>query len=119
MKAQNFLPQLGLSFSDLRATWSQYAPTVQSDLKTVRSEVNQFVQPEPQKTTIPTSQFPSSAPAPAPAPVIGPTNLVPAPAFQKSNTPALIAGLIGVSILGGGGYYLWKSGFFKKLGRKN
>jgi hypothetical protein len=118
MKAQNFLPQLGLSFSDLRATWSQYAPTIQSDLKTVRTGVNEILPAAPQKTTIPTSQFPSSAPAPAPAPVIGPTNMAPAPAFQKSNAPAMIAGLIGVGLLGGGGYYLWKSGFFKKLGRK-
>ncbi len=106
MRAQSFFPgrQLGLTFGEMADVWNKYAPTVSSDLKTVRDQVSPLVPPT-QTTTPPTT---------IPRPLTSPTNLLPAPALQKSNTPTILAVLLGLGVLGGGGYYLWKSGVFKR-----
>ncbi len=108
MRAQSFFPgrQLGLTFGEMSDVWNKYAPTVSSDLKTVRTQVEPLVAPAPGQITTP--------PTTIPKPVTSPTNLLPAPAYQASNTPTILAVVIGLGVLGGGGYYLWKSGVFKK-----
>lgn len=103
MRAESFFPgrQLGLTFSEMSDVWNKYAPTVSSDLKTVRDQVGPIVGPT---ATTPATQIPKPAVS----------NMLPAPAHQASSTPTVLAVLIGLGVLGGGGYYLWKSGVFKK-----
>lgn len=105
MRAESFFPRhLGLTFSEMSDVWNKYAPTVSTDLKTVRDQVVPLVTPA-QTTTPPTT---------APKPAVSPTNLVPGPALQKSSTPTVLAILIGLGVAGGGGYYLWKSGILRR-----
>lgn len=113
-QGESFQPHsLGLTFTDLKTTWDQYAPMVRTDLKTVRDQVAPLVAPAP-TTTVPISANQPAVPAPAPT-VSSPTNLVPGPAFQpKSSVPAILVALIGLAALGGGGYYLYSHGYFGK-----
>lgn len=116
-ESQAFRPQLGLTFSDLRTEWDQYAPTVRTDLKDVRNEIAPAAAAP--VTTVPMAAN-QQAPAAAASTVTSPTNLIPGPALQpKSNLPIILAVLIGLSALGGGGYYLYSHGYLgKKFGKK-
>lgn len=86
-----FVPQMGVSFSDLRDTWDKYAPTVKTDLKALRDAW--------------------ASGKSATVPVTSPTNLTPAPALQKSTIlgiPTTVAVVGGLGILAAGAYFLLK-----------
>jgi hypothetical protein len=80
--------QLGISFSDLRSTWDQYAPEVRTDLKAVRD-----------------AAFSTPVAAPG-APVSSPTNLAYKPA-PSSGIPTGLLVVGGLLAAGGAAYYFY------------
>lgn len=85
-----FVPQMGVSFSDLRDTWDKYAPKIRTDLKEIRD------------------QWSSSTTKPA----TPPTNLTPAVGLQPKSTilgiPTTVAVVGGLGVLAAGAYFLLK-----------
>lgn len=82
--------QLGLSFSDLKTTWDQYAPKVKTDLKEVRD-----------------AAFSTPTPAPGQPPIKSPTNLTypsPSSGVPMSTGLLVVGGLIAA---GGAAYYFY------------
>ena len=100
MYTENFFSRnLGVSGSDLVNLWKQYGPTVVENAKLIKEQVS--------------TQAPSASKASAfPAPASYSSFQVP----ERPVWPTAAAVLIGLGVLGGGGYYLWKTGIFKRLG---
>lgn len=104
-------PRLGLTFTDLKTAWDQYAPAARTDLQDVRNEL------APATTAPSTSPGPaasaSSVLAPAGAPAASPTNLTTPPAYQpppqQSSSPmtSILLAVGALALAGTGAWYFY------------
>lgn len=106
-------PTLGLTFSDMKVTWDQYAPQVRTDVKQVRDEIMPATT-APSNSTGPATNAAALLAPPAGAPVTSPTNLTTPPAYQQQTpsspmTPILL--VVGALALAGTGAWYF---FFRK-----
>jgi LPXTG-motif cell wall-anchored protein len=99
-----FSPSLGLTFTDLKATWDKYAPSLRTDAKEVRNEI------APATTAPSTSPGPATSASAALGPT-SPTNLTTPPAYQTpSPSPGMTTFLLvvgGLALAGTGAWYFY------------